>query len=154
MKDITDNKNIEDIVSSYRNINLPLRLVGLLGKSRMTLVEADEIDEFMVGWLRTTLHHQLQKARQDWLREEIVKLEGMKQPTIIQPEYGNDNPNYSRIADTMVMKAHIHNQALQTIIDRYHSELDQDTELLNSVKEDWDKQAKNAMNGLDQDVSK
>ena len=35
-----------------------------------------------------------------------------------------------------------------------HSELDQDTELLNSVKEDWDKQAKNAMNGLDQDVSK
>lgn len=36
----------------------------------------------------------------------------------------------------------------------HHSELDQDTELLNSVKEDWDKQAKNAMNGLDQDVSK
>ena len=35
-----------------------------------------------------------------------------------------------------------------------HSELDQDNELLNSVKEDWDKQAKNAMNGLDQDVSK
>ena len=121
MKDITDNKNIEDIVSSYRNINLPLRLVGLLGKSRMTLVEADEIDEFMVGWLRTTLHHQLQKARQDWLREEIVRLEGEKLP--------KTNEHGSRsffVGAGAQMRMETHNQALQAIIDRYQEELNQD----------------------------
>ena len=70
----------------------------------------------VVGWLRTTLHHQLQKARQDWLREEIVKLEGMKSLVA-----------YSSYSTTgQAREAEKVDQALQTIIDRYLAELDQD----------------------------
>lgn len=35
------------------------------------------VHESVKHWLRTTLHQQLQKARQDWLRSKIEKLEGM-----------------------------------------------------------------------------
>jgi hypothetical protein len=57
-------------------------------------------------------HQELQKAREEWLREEIVKLEGMyKKELEISFEEAHEN--------------YIHNQALQTIADRYLSELDQ-----------------------------
>lgn len=59
-----------------------------------------------------TLLYQLQKARQDWLREEIVRLEGMK--------------HVAQDKDGLLFSETNYNQALQTIIDRYHSELDQD----------------------------
>ena len=63
-----------------------------------------------------SLHHQLQKARQDWLREEIVKLEGMKTA---------DYP--SSLADPVgFTKCLSKNNTLQTIIGRYQAELDQD----------------------------
>jgi len=52
--------------------------------------------------------HQLQKARQDWLREEIVRLEGAMY----------DKPRGYR--------GKAFNEAFQTIIDRYLAELDQD----------------------------
>ena len=65
-------------------------------------------------------HHQLQKARQDWLREEIVKLEGMKKPTSFT---GSEN---AQIESVFFKHEKGYNQALQTIIDRYHSEIDQD----------------------------
>ena len=63
-----------------------------------------------------TIHHQVQKARQDWLREEIEELEGMK------------IANYpSSLKDPSGFCQNVgYNKALQTIIDRYHSELDQD----------------------------
>jgi ribosome-binding ATPase YchF (GTP1/OBG family) len=55
-------------------------------------------------------------ARHDWLREEIVKLEGEKLGGLARPIFvGANAPERMRI----------HNQALQTIIDRYQSELDQ-----------------------------
>lgn len=54
--------------------------------------------------LTKMLHQELQKARQSWLREEIVKLEGMK---------------------VLGLYSQIKNNILQTIIDRYQSELDQ-----------------------------
>ena len=64
---------------------------------------------------------QIQIARHDWLREEIVKLEGMK----VTPEHNseclnNEVPEYCD-CDNWTK----HNKALQTIIDRYLSELDQ-----------------------------
>jgi len=52
--------------------------------------------------------------KKDWLREEIVRLEGMKKRTELDK---------SSLA--IGMQEYWHNQALQTIIDRYHSELDQ-----------------------------
>ena len=94
-------------------------------------------------WLRTTLHQELQKARQDWLREEIVRLEGMKNTVSALDLEGNDIGELQKEA---------FNHALQTIIDRYHSELDQDNQLLNKVISEWDTQAKNLMNGLDQNT--
>lgn len=60
----------------------------------------------------------LQKARHDWLREEIVRLEGMKED---EPPHAG----YTRVEASMYSYAKGRNQALQTIIDRYHSELDQ-----------------------------
>ena len=66
------------------------------------------------------LHHQLQKAQQDWLREEIVRLEGMKKPTSFT---GSEN---AQIESVFFKHEKGYNQALQTIIDRYHSEIDQD----------------------------
>jgi len=61
-----------------------------------------------------TLHQELQKARQNWLREEIVKLEGMKAERF-KWDYKEGDGQYK---DGF-------NEALQTIIDRYQSELDQ-----------------------------
>jgi len=62
------------------------------------------------------LHQELQKARQLWLREEIVKLEGMKAERF-KWDYKEGDGQYK---DGF-------NEALQTIIDRYQSELDQPT---------------------------
>lgn len=59
------------------------------------------------GMLAKFRHHQLQKARQTWLREEIVRLEGMK------------------VGFTDVTFQNAYNSALQTIINRYQAELDQ-----------------------------
>ncbi len=77
----------------------------------------------------STLHQELQKARETWLREEIVKLEGMK--------YKTSYCGYSIRSTTVDTKSAVdcingaekmgRNQALQTIIDRYQSELDQPT---------------------------
>ena len=66
-------------------------------------------------------HQELQKARTDWLREEIVRLEGMKRPHPSEDEF--------RALPIIEMykqgQAVSFNTALQTIIDRYQSELDQ-----------------------------
>ena len=77
---------------------------------------AKNIRHHQLIWLRsllTTLHHQLQKTRHDWLREEIVKLGGVKRIADEVPDGLTDIWQKS------------HNQALQTIIDRYQEELDQ-----------------------------
>jgi hypothetical protein len=62
-----------------------------------------------------THHQELQKARHDWLREEIVKLEGMKIKEL--PSSLDDTTGF--------VMGHSKNITIQTIIDRYQSELDQ-----------------------------
>jgi hypothetical protein len=58
------------------------------------------------------IHQELQKARHNWLRKEIVKLRAVQEPNV-----GKENkPFHHRTR---------HNKALQTIMDRYLSELDQ-----------------------------
>lgn len=72
----------------------------------------------VLNYLKRTLetfHQELQKARHDWLREEIVKLEGMK---VIE----NKNAPIGFYTAQCAI-----NITLQTIIDRYQSELDQPT---------------------------
>ena len=67
-------------------------------------------------------YQELQKVRADWLREEIVKLEGMK----VKQEHHREvwaNGEYTKMANYYMNIGT--NQALQTIIDRYQSELDQ-----------------------------
>ena len=68
---------------------------------------ADEITQ--------TFHQELQKARHDWLREEIVKLEGMKRELFVE------GPGMTYLNGAIPP----HNKCLETIIDRYQSELDQ-----------------------------
>lgn len=72
------------------------------------------VHESVKHWLRTTLHQELQKVRHDWLREEIVKLEEEQRKHNCPPDDGNDYDHGAYVA-------------LQTIIDRYQSELDQPT---------------------------
>lgn len=94
-----------------------------------TIVFETEYEEGMrchyqdaVNWLRKILernqellHQELQKARHDWLREEIVKLEEMKIKEL--PSSLHDTTGF--------VMGHSKNLTLQTIIDRYQSELDQ-----------------------------
>lgn len=64
----------------------------------------------------TTIEEIKKKARQDWLREEIVRLGRMKTA---------DYP--SSLADPVgFIKCLSNNNTLQTLIDRYQEELDQD----------------------------
>ncbi len=78
--------------------------------------------------LKEFIHQELQKARHDWLQEEIVKLEGEKQNADFRLERDKQYTTYELseyiqncCADTGF------NQALQTIMKRYQSELDQPT---------------------------
>ena len=87
--------------------------------------EVEEVVEYIGDLLQTgeyrkavtTLHHQLQKARQEWLREEIERLEGMKK---LVKEPCSDSYNMRDWGNKCF------NQAIQTIQDRYQAELDQD----------------------------
>lgn len=111
--------------------------------------DCNDLVVILAGRLQTALHQQLQKARQDWLREEIVRLEGMDEYIAVKdndshryqilrskkdewdafceiPEYDErswDVPEWAERIDGMPVKSF-----KQTIIDRYQSELDQDKE--------------------------
>ena len=89
----------------------------------VNIADVKTTKELAKYWIRKTLlklnetHHQeLQKARHDWLREEIVKLYEAKKD-LSKIEFPSEE--YAR--------AYEKNKALQTIIDRYQSELDQPT---------------------------
>lgn len=76
--------------------------------------------------LKAFIHQELQKARHDWLREEIVKLGAEKE----QDEcIGEERKNCPWCGRNMYCRNRVeeiaHNETLQTIIDRYQSELDQ-----------------------------
>lgn len=81
------------------------------------IIKDAELNETRRVDLEHIVYQELQKVRKDWLREEINKLRGwqMKVPTL--ERHWQSQLNYEN--------AKTHNQALQTIIDHYQSELDQ-----------------------------
>jgi hypothetical protein len=103
-------------------------MFALEGEIRMLLDEYKETGDNsrianVLEAVEKICHQQLQKARESWLREEIVKLEGMKVTPVHNSEcLNNEVPEYCD-CDNWIKR----NQALQTIIDRYNSELDKDT---------------------------
>lgn len=71
----------------------------------------------------TEKDQELQKAHHNWLRDEIVKLEGVKMANEHSSEcLHNEAPEYCDCDNYIKW-----NKALQTIIDRYQEELDQPT---------------------------
>ena len=118
--------NTREVEERFRN-----KILDVETAIRLTYNEKDS--DQMVQKMLDFIHQELQKAqncyckdkavielieenKKDWLREEIVKLEGEKLGGLARPIFvGANAPERMRI----------HNQALQTIIDRYQSELDQ-----------------------------
>lgn len=80
-------------------------------------VQAIQIREEEANEYNQIIEREVQKARRDWLREEIVKLEEEKIKTL--PSALDDTTGF--------LLGHGKNITIQTIIDRYHSELDQPT---------------------------
>ena len=66
----------------------------------------------IIKFIDELIHQELQKARHDWLREEIVKLEGKQ---FAYTDLDSKRLRYEKQA---------YNRALQTIIDRYLLELE------------------------------
>ena len=84
-----------------------------------------QLTDEIIKELEQTHHQELQKARHDWLQEEIVKLEGMKRKGLEQVEH--DYITCYECGGYDECDCEGFNEALQTIIDRYLSELDQPT---------------------------
>lgn len=97
----TNNKEVQEWSSDLRQ---------LIGEVVITM--GTEKGEKLVAEIKNKVHQELQKVRHDWLREEIVKLEGMKFP--------NDT-----VDEDMYYKKEGRNNAIEQIIHRYQSELDQ-----------------------------
>lgn len=113
----TNNKEVERIEEIIENI-----VAGVAEYPHGRLALAVDLRE----QLRTILHQELQKVRQTWLEEEIVKLKSEKE----QDEcLGEERKNCHWCGRNMYCRGRVeeiaHNQTLQTIIDRYQSELDQ-----------------------------
>lgn len=83
-----------------------------------------DYDRIRIDDIKTFIHQQLQKANQDWLREEIVKL-GVMKKEIVPIQYEPNPINVTMAYHEQTLRIG-YNQAIQTIIDRYQSELDQD----------------------------
>ena len=98
-------EGIEEIVTKMLAIGWDSKMKKHDGTSIVVSFTKAELCELLLN-LQEQHHQELQKARHDWLREEIVKLEGMK---------------------VLGLYSQIKNNILQTIIDRYQSELDQPT---------------------------
>lgn len=108
---------------------------GYCSKENKNKVLDSELIEAMALEVEKVLHQQLQKAHHDWLREEIVKLDGIKEEEELM--YGTeDDVEYltyraGKAPDLMhkdisIIADKVKCTTLQTIIDRYHSELNQD----------------------------
>lgn len=94
---------------------------GITDISHFVAMKSKFLDEenwvrYIVDSLAQTYHQELQKDRETWLREEIVKLKGMKKDEV---KWKKDK------YDVKSVDAVLYNRAVQTIIDRYQSELDQ-----------------------------
>ena len=140
-----NNSRIEEIVEDF------------ITRFSVNIADIKTTKELAKYWIRKTLlelnethHQQLQKARHDWLREEIVRLEGMKNIVGSQTEISSNESLVKMVKNVIELKGEMaYNQALQTIIDRYHSELDQPT------RDDWneDMEHSHGLNELDQPIS-
>jgi hypothetical protein len=100
-----NNSRIEGIVEEFGN--------RFLKRKYETTMDADEFEDLIETQkdrLRTTLHQELQKARHDWLREEIVS-------------FRQEMENYPMVNEPEWRRGYI--EALQDQIDRYQSGLDQ-----------------------------
>lgn len=114
------------------------KMIDLYGKFCADPKQGDP--KLQAEMVMTTIIHQLQKARQDWLREEILRLEeaqhddtcGDCDGTVVNTHLRNGEDCNSCHGTGMDGSCYTHNQALQTIIDRYQAELDQDKALQDS----------------------
>lgn len=75
--------------------------------------------------VKAFIHQQLQKARHDWLREEIVKLEGIKPDLSIYTLFGKPMIEWDFEEVAKYTKDLGTKESLQTIIDRYLLELNE-----------------------------
>jgi hypothetical protein len=105
----TPPERIEDISRKFNN-KLALQLTPSNDTITAVRTARKLFEEYLI-----THHQQLQKARETWLREEIVKLKGMKIKEL--PSSLDDTTGF--------VMGHSKNITIQTIIDRYQSELDQ-----------------------------
>lgn len=96
-----DTREVEDIVDELYSLAWQDGSEGLNRRSALN-------ERF-----QSAIHHQLQKAHQDWLREEIERL------VIEQPKRITEQETHHTYNDG-------NRDALQTIIDRYNEELDQE----------------------------
>lgn len=74
-------------------------------------IYANQLEILIEYHIKEQVHQQQQKHREAWLREEIVKLKNMEFKNGLMPLGFGKDP---------------YNKTLQTIIDRYQKELDQD----------------------------
>lgn len=91
--------------------------------------EMSQAVEALKESVRTTLTTYASQVREKWLQEEIVRLEGMKKETSMTYTHqcpsdccvmGSDHTHEETVT---IPSAVVYNQAIQTIIDRYQSEL-------------------------------
>ena len=106
-----DTTEVEEVLKEFNKI-----LDELVGTSEWMVTKSKR--NGYTKRLRTILLSQQQKHREAWLREEIVKLK-KNQEDLRESCRGS----YKIIVLTKEMEGFI--DALQTIIDRYQSELDQ-----------------------------
>lgn len=122
--------NIEEVVEQFMMTWFrPAYFEALTPTNRQEQVIYDEAKlkwETCKQQLTETLHQQLQKAREDWLRSEIEKLEGQMKDNVFVPDH-NPSPYGGLICRECRMQedcdCHVYNEALTSIITRYKEEL-------------------------------
>lgn len=110
MKETHTEAGVEEIMDSVKSYARQYYVTAEENDSEENLKRKEEE-------IRKALHHQLQKARHDWLWEEIVRLDGMKRDCCAGIGPCNE----------ICRATNEGNHVIQTIIDRYQKELDQDT---------------------------
>ena len=78
---VTDSKEVEESLSVFQSI-----LNQIIADEDNSEYNADYYKDYYTEIMAKALHQELQKARQSWLREEIVKLEGMKNALVKRKE--------------------------------------------------------------------
>lgn len=93
--------------------------IGFEGEFAMWWNYKSSVTERIEEYINLEKKKAVEEARRNWLREEIVKLEGMKVGDRPKDFHGDNDPQWWDEC------AKGHNSAIETIVDRYQSELDQ-----------------------------